>query len=131
MAVTRLLLFAISMMAMAVQAAATFSLSCESVEKGWPALELEAVASSDGSHLSSFTAYMEIEAGSPIEFAHDDVKSFSARKDIALSFTKGSPREPVQVRVNVKRVSDAELVGTFVVQAGKTTRDGRIRCSAG
>jgi len=131
MAVTRLLLLAFCMMAIAVQAAATFSLSCESVEKGWPALELEAVASSDGTHLNSFKAYIEIEAGTAVEFADDDVKSFSARKDIALSFTKGTSRDQVQVRVNVKRISDVELAGTFSVRAGKIMRDGRIRCSAG
>ncbi len=131
MAVTRLLLLAFSMMAIAVQASAMFSLSCESVEKGWPALELEAVASSDGTRLNSFRAYIEIEAGTAIEFAHDDVKSFSARKDIELSFTKGTSRDQVQVRVNVKRVGDAELSGTFVVRTGKITRDGRILCSAG
>ena len=130
MAVTRLLLLAFSMIAVAVQASA-FSLSCESVEKGWPALELEAVASNDGTRLNSFRAYVEIEADTAIEFSQDDVKSFSARKDIALSFTKGTSRDQVQVRVKVRRVGDTELAGTFVVRTGKMTRDGRILCSGG
>jgi hypothetical protein len=131
MVVTRLLLIAVSMLAFAVQASARFSLSCESAHQGWPVLELEAGVSTDGKHLSSFRAYLEIETGTAIEFGHDDVKSFSARNDIALSFTKGPPREEVQVRVNLKRVDDIELVGMFVVRAGKNTHDGRIRCSAG
>ena len=130
MVVTRLLLLAFSLVAVAVQASA-FSLSCESVEKGWPVLELEAIASNDGTRLSSFRAYIEIEADMAVEFSQDDVKSFSTRKDIALSFTKGAPRDQVQVSVNLKRVGELELAGTFVVRTGKIMRDGRILCSGG
>lgn len=131
MALTKLLLIALSTMAINVQASETFSLSCETADRGWPVLELEAVASTDGKYLNSFRAYLEIEAGTAVEFARDDVKNFAARNDIALSFTKGPPREQVQVRVNLKRIDDMELAGMFVVRAGKMMHDGRIRCSAG
>ncbi len=131
MAVTRISLIALSMMAFAVQASATISISCEPADQGWPALELEAIASTDGKHLNSFRAYLEIEAGKAIEFTHDDIKSFSARNDIALSFAKGPPREQIQVRVNLKRIDDIQLVGMFMVREGKMSADGRVRCSAG
>ena len=123
MAVVRICLIALSTMAFAVQAAATISLSCETMDSSWPILELEGIASSDGKHLNTFRAYLEI--------SHDDVKSFSARNDITLSFAKGPPREQVQVRVNLRRIDDIQLVGMFMVREGKMTADGRIRCSAG
>ena len=123
MAVVRICLIALSTMAFAVQAAATISLSCETMDSSWPILELEGIASSDGKHLNTFRAYLE--------FSHDDVKSFSARNDITLSFAKGPPREQVQVRVNLRRIDDIQLVGMFMVREGKMTADGRIRCSAG
>jgi hypothetical protein len=131
MAVVRICLIALSTMAFAVQAAATISLSCETMDSNWPILELEGIASSDGKHLNTFRAYLEIEAGKAIEFSQDDVKSFSARNDITLSFAKGPPREQVQVRVNLRRIDDIQLVGMFMIREGKMSAEGRIRCSAG
>jgi hypothetical protein len=115
----------------AAHATATFS--CETNDKGLPALTLEGHAPFDGNGLLDLRGEIEIERGKPLAFSKTDVKTFYWKKTMRFGIRRNiAPGEFFEIKIRTRAGEDeVTFPGTYEIRTGKKKFRGKILCSGG